>query len=647
MKMKTLALLGALSITACGGGGGGDGGSIDDDDRNLPPARPTAGVIGVAFDGLIINGDVRIYDFTGAVKGTLLGETKTDGQGLYAIELSTASKPILIEIDGGYYIEEASGIQVQVDRSKGRKLLAVEYYESGSALDVSATFFSTVATGLVEYIVSQQGLGVDVAIERAYQQVDAWAGFDTRRTIPVDVSDPASATPYITDAHRYGYVAAGISTITKAVGDATDAGLHDTYTSIGFIQTAYDDVKVDGLLDGNGSKGRITFGNVMIDANTYRSELALKILQFVRSGRNYAGLEFNEVLPFASQVNLYTGDLFGTVAAPDIKLSAPTITQFIPANGAVINGSYPATVTVIDQYGAERIDYYVDDVYVDTDDPRNEIREIDTVSLVNGRHKIHVEVTNFMGNKASQTRNIIVNNRELGPIGTADPTLSSPRITQFVPADGTIIRGSYPVSVLVDDEYGIATINYYVDGQYVAAGNPGNSRRDIDTLNFTNGWHTLRVDVTNFMGNRTSLTRNVIVNNGELALSGTGVREFWYDGNHRNFGDFLVMNCPFEFSINDSTGFGIKVAKIGEVVLLVESNAAGGSAPISSSLVPDVIPQRDHETVCQNATITASDRINNNYTFPFRVTKTLDYVDVRMSGIRSKITCRWFANESC
>lgn len=640
MKMKTMALLGALlSLTACGGGG--DGGNIDDDDRNLPDERPTAGVKGVAFDGLIINGDVRIFDFTGAVKGTLLGETKTDGQGLYSIELSTASKPILIEIDGGYYIEEASGIQVQVDRSKGRKLLAVEYYESGAALDVSATFFSTVATGLVEYIVSQQGLGVDVAIERAYQQVDTWAGFDTRRTIPVDVSDPASATPYITDAHRYGYVPAGISTFTKVVGDATDAGLHDTYTSIGFIQTAYDDVKADGMLDGNGSKGRITFGNVTIDANTYRSELAVKILQFVRSGRNYAGLEFNEVLPFASQVNLYTGELFGTVDAPDIKLSTPTIAQFIPTEGAVINGSYPATVTVNDQYGAERIDYYVDDVYIETDDPRNAIREIDTVSLVNGRHKIHVEVTNFMGNKVSQTRNVVVNNRELGPIGTADPTLSSPRITQFVPADGTVIRGSYPVSVLVNDDYGIATINYYVDGQYVAAGNPGNSRRDIDTLNFTNGWHTLRVDVTNFMGNRTSLTRNVIVNNGELALSGTGMREFWSSNPYS-----VDMNCPFEFTVNDTTGFGIKVAKYGETVLLVESNAEGGASPVSTSVSFSEVPN-ERQTVCQSGTITASDRINNNYAFPFKVTKTLDFFDIRMSGVRLKMTCRWFANESC
>lgn len=641
MKMKTLALLGALSLTACGGGGGGDGGSIDDDDRNLPPARPKAGVIGVAFDGLIINGDVRIYDFTGAVKGTLLGETKTDGQGLYSIELSTASKPILIEIDGGYYIEEASGIQVQVDRSKGRKLFAVDYYESGAALDVSATFFSTIATGLVEYIVSQQGLGVDVAIERAYQQVDAWAGFDTRRTIPVDVSDPASATPYITDAHRYGYVAAGISTFTKAVGDATNAGLHGTYTSIGFIQTAYDDVKADGLLNGNGSKGRITFANVTIDSNTYRSELAVKILQFVRGGRDLTGLSFDDVLPFASQINLYAGDMFGVVDAPDIKLSTPTITQFIPAEGAVINGNYPATITVNDQYGAERIDYYVDDVYVETDDPRNAIREIDTVSLVNGRHKIHVEVTNFMGNKVSQTRNVVVNNRELGPIGTADPTLSSPRITQFVPADGTVIRGSYPVSVLVNDDYGVATVNYYVDGRYVAAGDPRNTVMNIDTLNFTNGWHTLRVDVTNFMGNRTSLTRNVIVNNGELALSGTGMREFWSSNPYS-----VDMNCPFEFTVNDTTGFGIKVAKYGETVLLVESNAEGGASPVSTSVSFSEVPN-ERQTVCQSGTITASDRINNNYAFPFRVTKTLDFFDIRMSGVRLKMTCRWFANESC
>lgn len=415
---KGLVLASVVSAAGCGGGGGG--GSVQDDDRNLPEARPQSTVSGIAFDGLIIDGDVRVYDFTGANKGELLGTAKTNGQGLYSVSLSTSSKPILVEIDGGYYLEEASGVQVQVDRSRGRRMLAVEYYESGRPIDLSATFFSTIATGLVEYMVKEQGISAEVAIERAYADVDAWAGFDTRGTTPLDVSSASSATPYLTDAHRYGFVAAGISQLSREVGAATGDGVHDLYTSISFIQTAYGDVKTDGILDGFGEAGRINFGSIAVNSNTYRDFLAMRMLQFVRSARNQTGLEFSDVLPFASQVNVYAGDIFDNVAAPDITESHPTITQMTPANGTVVNGTYPVSVIATDDYGIANIDVYVGDQFVVAAALSDQRASIDTRNFVNGSYVLRVDVTNFMGNTVSATRNITINNGQLSLVGSGE-----------------------------------------------------------------------------------------------------------------------------------------------------------------------------------------------------------------------------------
>lgn len=416
--VKGILLIGALSLAGCGGG---DGGSITDSDENLPAARPVSSLAGYGFDGLIIDGDVNVYDFTGGNKGALLASGKTDGQGFYEVSLSTSNKAVLIVVDGGFYAEEASGVQVQLDQSKGHKMMAVEYYESGQAIDVSATFFTNIATGYFQYLVKNQGFSEDVAVERAYAAVDAWAGFDTRRTQPVDVSDFANATPYMTDAHRYGFVAAGVSTISLEVGkEAGGTGVHDFYTSIAFNQLAYEDVAYDGLLDGIGSTGRLAFGKRSLNSNSYRDQLALSMLRFAKSNqwddmdfRNATGMSFDDLLPFASQINHDAGDLFGGVVAPDITTSQPVITQFVPANGTIMRGTWPVSVLVTDFTGIESIKFYVDDRYVSAASPKNGTSFVVTTNFANGNHVLRVEVTNFMGKMVSLTRNVIFNNGQL------------------------------------------------------------------------------------------------------------------------------------------------------------------------------------------------------------------------------------------
>lgn len=421
LKFRNLALFGALVLAGCGGGGG-DGGTVQDDGRNLPEARPTAAVSGVAFDGLIIDGDVRVYDFTGASRGVLLGTGKTNGQGLYSVQLSTSDKPVLVEIDGGYYIEEDTGVQVQVDKTKGRKMVAVEYYESGKPVQLAATFFSSVATGLVECMVKDQGLSTEVAIERAYAQVDDWAGFDTRRTIPVDVSASANSTPYLTDAHRYGFVAAGISALSRQVGAATGDGVHDVFTSISFIQMSQDDARTGCKLDGTGSNGRINFGNLAVSANTYRDLLAMRMLQFVRGDRNMTDLEFADVLPFASRINTYAGELFDNQPAPDITESQPIITQLTPGNGTVMSGTYPVSILVNEPYGVQSIHVYIGDRFVVAASLSDGRADIDTRNFTNGSYVMSVVVTNFMGNSATATRNIRINNGQLSLVGSGAST---------------------------------------------------------------------------------------------------------------------------------------------------------------------------------------------------------------------------------
>lgn len=93
----------AVILAGCGSGSG-----------DLPPVRPTSIVSGHAVDAEIQHGQVAIYAFGRGGKGERLGGGVTDASGFYSIELRAPSQPVLIEVSGGRYTEEASGVVVTV-----------------------------------------------------------------------------------------------------------------------------------------------------------------------------------------------------------------------------------------------------------------------------------------------------------------------------------------------------------------------------------------------------------------------------------------------------------------------------------------------------------------------------------------------------
>jgi hypothetical protein len=87
----------------------------------MPPPVPFGSVSGTTFDALVVGGTVSVYDFTMGAKGNLLGQATSDAKGIYSVPVQAETRPILVEMTGGYYIEEA-GANAQVTLSSKHKL---------------------------------------------------------------------------------------------------------------------------------------------------------------------------------------------------------------------------------------------------------------------------------------------------------------------------------------------------------------------------------------------------------------------------------------------------------------------------------------------------------------------------------------------
>ncbi|MCW9023059.1 MAG: hypothetical protein OQK73_00110, partial [Gammaproteobacteria bacterium] len=388
-----------MSLFACNGGAPTDGvtetssgdtsTSGDSGSGSSGSGYVASGVVsGIAFDSAIDLGDVSVYSFSNGSKGVLLGEGTT-GDGIFSLRLeSVESQPVMIEVSGGYYYEEASNTRVEPDVSLRQKMFAVSYYTAGETLNLSVTFLTTLAAGYAEYLVTQ-GETATNAVITANNALSAWAGFDVIDTVPVNVSIASNASSTLTDALKYGFISAGLSQFSIYLYQRSFLGAHEAYQSISVYPYAFDDIKADGLLDGKNEYGDVTMGDVNFDRNTYRSHLAARMLDFTNTAYNRSSLLFDDVRSFAVSFSSSENALFGYVAAPDIFEPEPVVVDFYPSEGETVVGTYSARATVSDVYGLKRVTYYVDGVFVaGAGDPDLPIRAIDTRYFSNGLHAL-------------------------------------------------------------------------------------------------------------------------------------------------------------------------------------------------------------------------------------------------------------------
>ena len=211
MKFPWLTIL-VLVLVACGG-----------DQGSLPPSRPFGIVSGNAIAAEIDNGHVAVYSLDRNGKGALLGTGDTDTQGFFSLDLQAPSQPVLVELSGGRYIEEASGIGVDV--ADGQVLRAVAYYKSGQPLSVMVTPLTQIAAGLAQYRIAQ-GSEPATAVDTALKDVTQLTGVPVATVLPRNITDPNNTTTQLTAPYAYGFFLAALSSFTQQVSQQNGTPVH-------------------------------------------------------------------------------------------------------------------------------------------------------------------------------------------------------------------------------------------------------------------------------------------------------------------------------------------------------------------------------------------------------------------------------------
>lgn len=466
----------------------------------MAPERPSFTAAGYGVDAVIAGATVNVFSWQHGAKGELLGRGGTDENGYYSIRLKAPNQPVLLELSGGYYTEEASGKKVQL--TADQRLYAVQYY-SGMDLTVMITPITTLAAGLAQYLVANDGYNAENAITFGTSAMTGIFGFNCLETYPINITEPDSITGDMSDGHLYGFYAAAMSSWTADISETNGQEAHDTYTSIYLAQLMYNDIRTDGALDGHGTNTRgdatkLFMGAVALNSQAYRQMIGHHLIIAADADYNATGLGVDDIIEPARIYSQRVNAIFASEPPLPLDAEGPRIFN-VPSEvlGRYYTGNIEYSFIIEDLVGIADMQVDIDGDPLDAALPETTKEvvtvEIDTTIYADGQHKLTVSSTDMLGNSSEHSLYLKSNNTGITITEITNAGLT--RVNPFV------ISGRYEVS------QGSSLVEILVGG-HVAAIDPDEQTWSYQ-LPLEPGHNDITITATDTRGVATTITASV------------------------------------------------------------------------------------------------------------------------------------------
>jgi hypothetical protein len=275
---------GALSTTAlvaCGGGGG---------DGSASTSTTTGTISGTATKGPVTGGTVMAYAINNGVKGEQLGSAQTDSSGNFTVTVDAYSGPIMLQLHGGAYTDEATGTRMNMLDADDMTCAvpSISVMAGSATTGIQITPLTSMAHAWAEHMA---GGMTTTNITTANMRIGAaylGPGMDILVTHPIDPTVVGSANGASIDAKNYGMMLAAMSQEARQLGMATSSSAMVTA-----MHNDAEDGTMDGTMSGtpismSGMGGMTGGGNMMSAAGT--GELATAMATFINSPMNRSGV---------------------------------------------------------------------------------------------------------------------------------------------------------------------------------------------------------------------------------------------------------------------------------------------------------------------------------------------------------------------
>lgn len=259
----------------------------------------------------------------------------------------------------------------------------------------------------------------------------------------------------------------------------------------------------------------------------------------------YNGLGFSGTIAMGPYSVLVLSQGSGTAPVDQ----PPSAGLTAPASGATVSGSVTISAAAQDDLGVAEVRFYVGGTLVATDTTAPYSTAWNSTSVSNGAYTVQATAVDTIGQTASDSLSINVNN-----VTDMPPTVS---ITS--PAAGSSVSGTVSIAATATDDLGVASVKFYIDGTLVSTDTTSPYSHSWNTTTATNGSHSLRTVAQDSAGHSTTQTIAVTVGNpvGFLSSYSSMTLAGSFNGWNPALNNMtLISNHTWQVVINLSVGSG-------------------------------------------------------------------------------------------
>jgi hypothetical protein len=292
-----IAIAAMLWLDGCGGGSSSSS-------APPPPPPPVQGTIsGNAVKGPVSGGTVTAYAISNGTMGSQIASATTDPSGNFSMPIGTYTGPVMLQVSGGTYVDEAAGTSMSMMSGDVMTAVMQTVVAGATVSGVVLTPLTSMAQTMAAHMaggMTDANIGTATTNVGRYFMVS-----DVLHTMPMDPLVSGSGGSATEDAINYGMTLAAMSRFAMSIG----------MTSSSAIVTAMMNDAADGTLDGKMFGNAVMMGGMgmstAMPSTAGTSDLGAALLAFMSSAQNKSGVATATMQTLMTQLNASNGQMMG------------------------------------------------------------------------------------------------------------------------------------------------------------------------------------------------------------------------------------------------------------------------------------------------------------------------------------------------
>jgi hypothetical protein len=274
-------------------------------------------VSGTAVKGPVSGASVSAYGISGGAMGARIATATTDAQGNFSLSMGTYSGPVMLQMSGGAYSDEAGGSTMSMLSGDVMTAIITSMTAGSTVGGIQMTPLTSMAQAMA---LGLTGGMTDANITTANAAVGSYFMVnDILHAVPMNPLVSGSGNAASQDTMNYGMSLAAMSQLAKTQGMSSSSAM---------VTAMLNDAS-DGTMNGRMAGGPIMMGGMgtstMMPATAGTSGLAGAMSQFIASSQNRSGVAAATMQQLMNKLNGSNGQMMGN------------------GTGSVVNGTMSGT----------------------------------------------------------------------------------------------------------------------------------------------------------------------------------------------------------------------------------------------------------------------------------------------------------------